>query len=160
MKKITSIFLVFVLAMLTIGIIPANAATEQQDSTYSVIEKISEDYYIETVIEDVPSSFAVNSTTSTVTKTKTTYGKNSSGEVMWSVSITATFTYNGSTSTCTSCTPSASAPGSCWAVKSLSSTRGSNSATAYALLTYSNGSLSQDYSVSVTISCDANGVVS
>lgn len=49
--------------------------------------------------------------------------RNSSGTVLWSVSITATFTYDGTTSRCISCSPSATAPATTWSIKSISSSK-------------------------------------
>ena len=71
-------------------------------------------YTIQTVITDaVPSPNIITNfdrASHNITKTKTTYMRNSSGTVLWSVSITATFTYDGTTSRCISCSPSATAP--------------------------------------------------
>lgn len=46
--------------------------------------------------------------TSTKTGTKTVNVKNSTGKVLWSVSVKGTFTYNGSTATCTTASVSTS----------------------------------------------------
>lgn len=123
--------------------------------------------YIETIISsELPLSFDSSNvptlaTSKTITKTKTTYYKNASGSVMWSVSIKATFTYNGSTSKCTSCSHSTTAPGKTWSIKNYSSSKSGNKATAKAVATHtgSDGAKS-DISRSVTISCSPSGTVS
>ncbi len=123
--------------------------------------------YIETVISSELSlsdnilNISTLSTSKTTTKTKTTYYKNSSGSVLWSVSIKATFTYNGSTSKCTNCSHSTTAPGKSWSIKSCTSSKSGNKATAKAIATHtgSNGSTS-DISKTVTISCSPSGKVS
>lgn len=121
-------------------------------------------YYIETTIEDSSVSSLHNvatfSTTKTVTKTKTTKIKNESGSVLWSVSITATFSYNGSTSKCISYSHNATSYCTNYAIKSVSSSKYQNSATATAIAAYSNGKISKDYLQSVTIKCSKNGAVS
>ena len=121
-------------------------------------------YTIQTVITDaVPSPNIITNfdrASHNITKTKTTYMRNSSGTVLWSVSITATFTYDGTTSRCISCSPSATAPATTWSIKSISSSKNGNSATAYATATHSSPSSSKDFTQSVTISCSKNGTIS
>jgi len=162
LKKFTAILLTLIIAVLSTGSISASAAIVPP-VTQTQIEYLDNGDYVETVISDVPTdnaTISVFSTTKTITKTKTTYYKNSSGAVMWYIRITATFTYNGSTSKCTSCSHSASAPGTYWSIKSVSSSKSGNSATAKAVATYKTGLITHDYSASVTIKCSANGTVS
>ena len=119
---------------------------------------------MQTVITDASPSAnlmpSLSRTSHNITKTKTTYMRDSSGVVLWSVSITATFTYDGTTSRCISCSPSANAPATTWSIKSISSSKSGNSATAYATATHSSPSSSKDHTQSVTISCSKNGTVS
>ena len=120
--------------------------------------------YIETVISSdlsLPHNISTLSTSKTITKTKTTYYKNSSGSVMWSVSIRATFTYNGSTSKCTKCSHSATAPGKSWSIKSCVSSKIGNTATSKVIAPHTgyNGS-KYNVTKNVTISCSPNGKVS
>lgn len=121
-------------------------------------------YTIQTVITDASPSInlapTLSRTSHNITKTKTTYMRDSSGTVLWSVSITATFTYDGTTSRCISCSPNASAPATTWSIKSVSSSKSGNSATAYATATHTSPSSSKDFTQSVTISCSKNGTVS
>ena len=123
--------------------------------------------YIETVISSEISlsdsilNSSTLSTSKTTTKTKTTYYKNSSGSVMWSVSIKATFKYDGSTSKCTSCSHSTTAPGKSWSIKSCTSSKSGNKATAKAVATHTDSDGTK-YNVtkSITISCSPSGTVS
>lgn len=87
--------------------------------------------------------------------------KDSSGNTLWSVSITATFTYDGTSATCTSRTPSAKSYASSWTIKGVTSSKNGNSATATAVAAHTdaNGS-TQNITKSVTITCSATGVVS
>lgn len=55
---------------------------------------------------------------------------------LWSVSITATFIYDGSTSRCISCSPNATSYSSEWKIQSVSSNKSGNSATASATANY------------------------
>lgn len=119
--------------------------------------------YLETVITDVPtlsSGISTFSTTRSVTKTKTTSYKTAKGVTLWSVSIRASFTYNGSTARCTSYSHSTTCPAQSWRIKSVSSGKSGNSATAVATATHFIGNTSNDYTRSVTIYCSSNGTVS
>lgn len=144
----------------------------QAESITSTVDSISTETldngdYIETVISSETSlsdsvlNISTLSTSKTITKTKTTYYKNSSGTVMWSVSIKATFTYNGSTSKCTSCSHSTTAPSKTCSIKSCTSSKSGNKATAKAVATHTDSDGSKyDINRTVTISCSANGKVS
>ena len=152
MKKIISV-LTLLTILITAFCLPINASAD----TITSIEYLDNGDYIETVIEDTGISPLASTT---VNKTKTSYYKNSSGTVLWSVSITATFTYNGTTSSCTSCYHSTTAPSSSWTIKSASHRKAGNTATATATATYTGATGSQDYTRSVTIQCSKDGVIS
>lgn len=156
MKKLINMVLSLALFFLTISNCQtATAATREATPSENGC-------YWEIIIQDAPSSPAVMtaSTTKTITKTKTAYCKNENGTVLWSVAITGTFSYDGSTSKCTSCTHKATATATAWYIKSSSSSRSGNSATATAIATHQNGILAKDYSKSVTIKCSKDGIVS
>lgn len=126
----------------------------------TVLSNFNNDYYLETVITDANPTFnfsTLQSNSHTITKTKTTNIKNTNGAILWSVSITATFTYDGSTSRCISCSPSAETYSSSWTIQSTSSSKSGNSATAVATANYAS---LKNYTQSVTISCSKNGTVS
>lgn len=158
MKKLVSTLLITMLLIGSVLCMPINAAAISENST-TAIEVLENGDYIETVItyEDSESSARA---TQTKSGKKTASYKNSSGTVLWSVSITATFSYTGSTATCTSKSHSATSYASSWSIKSVSSTKSGNSATAKAVATYKDGSLSTDYTKSVTLTCSANGTLS
>ncbi|MCH5300490.1 MAG: hypothetical protein J1E56_04150 [Ruminococcus sp.] len=161
MKKMKALLLTFIVAAFAVGNIPANAIEIPKD-TLIEIEYLENGDYIETVISNETNDNATCplATTKTITKSKTKYYKNSAGTVLWSVTIKGTFTYDGSTSKCTSCSHSASAPASNWSIKSISSSKSGNSATAKCVATYKGAIISTDYSMSVTITCSANGTIS
>lgn len=163
MKKVTT----FLLAAALIVITSCSPATTAEASSYASpnaeIILLENGDYFETTISDVPtplSGLSVFSAASTVTKKKTTYFKNANDTVLWSVAITATFTYDGTTSKCTSCSHSTTCPSPTWKIKSASSSRSGNSATAKATATHYTGTASDDVTKSVTITCSKNGVVS
>ena len=163
MKRFISMLLIATLITLSLGNVYTNASTSSLHTQLN-IEELNNGDYFETVIMDIPSDnplISTLSTNKTITKTKTSYYKNSKGTVLWSVSIKATFTYNGSTSKCTSCSHSTTAPAPSWSIKSSSSGKSGNSATANAtaVRTATNGT-TNTVTKSVTIKCSPNGTVS
>lgn len=162
MKKLLSFLLIFTL--ITITSTNVSAINRIDIPTQSYIEYIDDDLYIETIITDATphnNSMSTLAATNTITKTKTDYYKNSNGKVLWSVSVTGTFTYNGSTSKCTSCSHSTTSPGSSWSIKSATSYKAANYATASATATYKNSTgATQDYTRTVTLQCSKNGTIS
>lgn len=144
---------------------PSLSANAADTSSFSIVsvEMLENGYYYETIIEeDNSTSHNINtySTSQTITRTKTTQLKNSAGEVMWSVSLKATFTYDGTTSKCISCTPSAKSYASTWSIKSITSSKSGNTGTATAVATHEVLGISNDVTKSVTLTCTAYGVVS
>lgn len=160
MKKSISITLIIAVICCTFLSLSVGAASEN----YSVvdIEFLNNGDYIETVISDIDEQVvpSVGRTSKSITKTKTRYYKNSEGTVLWSVSITGTFTYNGTTSTCTSCSHKTTSPASAWSIKSSSHSKSGNTATARATATYKTATTSKDYPMSVSIKCSASGTIS
>ena len=151
-SKVLAVMMVAVL-MLT-G--KADAATIAQGQ--HTIEHLDNGDYIETVA-GMKAALSLQSADKQITKTKTAYYKNKSGAVLWSVSIKATFSYNGTSSKCISCSPSASAPAKSWSIKSLSSSKKGNSASAKVVAVHATN-VSQQYTKTVTIHCSKTGVIS
>lgn len=162
MKHTYKILLLLVLTVALTSLTTSNANAAPLDSTYT-IEELDNGYYYETIIETVETSkdHLSRGAVQYITKTKTTNMKNSSGTTLWSVSITATFSYNGSSATCISCTPDAKSYASTWTIDSVVSNRSGNSATATAVATHGlSVGISESFTKSVTITCSGTGVVS
>ena len=122
-------------------------------------------YYVEIVISDVEivpniHNYMAANEEKEITKTKTARVRAGDGTVLWSVSVTATFSYNGTTSKCISCSHNAVSYVEAWSIKSVTSEKSGNEATATAVATHSVGSLSKDSTQSVTIKCSKNGAIS
>lgn len=151
MKRIMAISLVAVLLVSVIFCLPVAAV--ENVKTETTIEYLENGDYIETIITEYES----NARVATKSGSKTKNYKNSAGDIMWSVTVHGTFTYNGSTSLCTSAGHSTTAPGSRWSIKSVSSRRSGYSAIADATATYSPSST--DYSMSVSLYCNPYGTL-
>ena len=127
------------------------------------IETLENGYYYETIIEEKesPNTIIPTGAVKYITKTKTTSMKNSNGELLWSLSIEATFSYNGSSAQCINCSHSYNIVSSAWTLSNITSTYSGNSATASAIATHTVPSgNSQSYKKTVTITCNGLGVVS
>ena len=161
MKKIITFLTILSILFGTFTLGASAKAAEIQTQTQIV--PLENGDYLETTLSDTPgfsSGIETFSNTKTITKTKTTRRKNKEGTTLWSVSIRATFTYNGSSSKCISCSHSTTCPAKTWKIKSVSSKKSGNSATATAVATQSFNHISKDFTKSVTISCSKNGIVS
>ena len=160
MKKTILILMTAALVLFMISI----QAEASGDLTSSYEEIIIDNipYYIETTITE--SALAVPYSARDLqhkTATKTTYYRDADHNVLWSVSITATFYYDGESAVCTSYSHQADAPGSTWSIKSVSSSSSGNSATATATATQTLlFGVTKDYTQSVTIYCSPDGTIS
>ena len=92
---------------------------------------------------------------------KTIYCKNLAGKTMWSLTVKGTFTYNGSTSSCTSASASTSITDATWKITNKSSSKSGNTAKATATaICYLNGNPINSQTKTVTLKCNANGKLS
>lgn len=111
--------------------------------------------YLETVIEESMSR------SSSKTGTKTTTYKNASGEAMWYVSVTGTFTYTGSSSTCTSASVAAGTYSEYWKITSKSSSYSGSTATGSATAKkYLFGVATNTITENVRLTCSSTGTLS
>lgn len=117
------------------------------------------DYFEITTIEHDTNSFFA--TSKTITASRTAKYVTSSGKVCWSVTVTGTFTYNGSTSKCTASKVSAISNNSNWRIASKNSSRCGNTASATATANLYKGSkIIKTATKTVTLSCSKNGTLS
>ena len=154
MKRIFIISLIFTLIICSVFCIPANATETAQTTT--TIEYLDNGDYIETII----TYYETNARVATKSGSKTANHKNSDGDIMWSVTVNGTFTYNGTTSSCTSVSRSTSAPGTNWSIKSSSCSKSGNCASATATATCKGVLTSRDYTVTVNLYCSPYGILS
>ena len=166
MKKIISLCLItaFLLGSLYTGTTTTEAATAASDnSAVTEIHYLENGDYIETTITStpaLPSDVMTMATKKWTTNTKTNRYKNSAGDVLWTAAVRGTFWYDGSSSACTYDLAIATAPASTWSIKSKSSSRSGNTATAKVTATQSTSIASMDYTTTITLKCSKTGVVS
>ena len=98
----------------------------------SEIEYLDDGSYFETVITTESNSGMTTLSSKSVTKTKTSYYKNSNGTILWYVKVTGTFTYGNGSSKCTSSSVTAESKSGAWKITSKSASKSGNKATAKA----------------------------
>lgn len=134
-------------------------ASDYRDSSTS-IEILDDGSYIETITETTTSinPFAV---TSTKSGKKTSSHKDSSGKIFWTVTVNGTFSYNGTSSKCTSSTVSTTCPSSIWKLTNKSASKSGATATASAIAKrYTNNIITKTINRSVSLTCSKTGKLS
>lgn len=116
------------------------------------IELPNGDYIIETITENEMQTYATNTKSGTKTATRYT----SSNVPLFSVTVTGTFTYTGTTSKATSATSTVNILNSNVSYISKSSSCSGKSATATGAAAYNNIT----YSATTTLTCSATGTLS
>lgn len=154
-KKIRVIFLSLILSVVFISQ-PLSVMADSTSVTQVTREYLEDGSYFETVIE---SDGNARSTIKNASKTSTY--KNASGQSLWYAKVTASFYYNGSTSSCTSASASGGSYVDVWKILSTSSSRTGNVGSARVTAgAYYVGIYVDSYTEVVTLSCDKNGNLS
>ena len=109
-------------------------------------------YFITEIVYSPISTYS-----STISGTKHSSYYNSSGKLLWKLSVTASFSFNGSSSTCTSSQCSVSNIASNWNVVSKSANKSKNTASTSVTMHQSGGG---NVSRTVKLSCSASGNLS
>ena len=155
MKRIISTLLTVVL-VLSLFSLKTNAAS------YSKTEKkviSGQTYFIETTIKENTTFLNAfrKASAKSKTATKTSNVKDSHGAILWSLSVTGTFSYDGNSAQCTSCSHQTSTSNG-WSIQNSSSGYSGNSATATATAKRS-GIYGYTMTESITITCSASGKI-
>lgn len=146
--KVRSLFiiiLVFSMLLFCVKITVRAAATEEALSAYE------ETIHIDNV------SLPSNGKSGHITASKTGRYKDSRGNTLWSVTVTASFSYDGSTSKCTSVSASAVSYSSYWNIIKTSSSKNGNEGKAKAVARHTS---SRIVNRTVTIKCSKTGILS
>ena len=130
-------------------------ALEDNHENISIVYLDDGSYY-EIIINEEPSLTRASSKSGS----KTARYYNASGVEKWYVTVKGTFSYNGSSSSCTSSSVSAGVRSSEWQIYSKNSSRSGNSAIATATATlYYNGNQVDIKIKTVTLTCSAIGTL-
>ncbi len=158
MKKLLSFLIIAALILtLSISVYAEDGSNTESGGTVVEIEYLENGDYIETVLENETIIIPSDATATTVTKTKVKNYKNSAGTILWSIKVQGTFTYNGTTCSCTNAEHQATSYASTWTIISASHSRRGNAATATATARHTSGVGYDDYTRSVTLRCSPTG---
>lgn len=163
MKKIISLFTIFLYTLFTfvnISPLAVHAASQQTTGTiiHSEIIPLDESTYIEVITCDNTSPQQAARTTYSKSASKTYNIKNSSQVTLASFTLSCTFTYDGSTSTCTSASHSEAIYDSTWKFTSATASRSGNKGIGSFIAKCS--ATGQTVSKTLTLTCDKNGNIS
>lgn len=155
MKKFYSLLLSIVLSF-TLNV-SVSAETPKTTTTFST-ERLQNSYIYEiTTTEDEHSTYVTKE--KTVSRTATC--KNQNGTSLWSMTLTATFRYNGTTSSCTNSKVSTKIYDTNWRITNKTSSHSKNTATAKVVATFFKGNTaSQTKTKTLTLTCSKTGVIS
>lgn len=157
MKKIVTLLLIITLLSSSITVF---GETNSNILSTEIIY-LTDDLYFEIYLTEESSSSSTYATTQTKSASKTYNLKNSDGDVLAKFKLTATFSYNGSASSCTSVSHSTTIYDDAWEFKSASSSKSGKVATGnFTLKKYVLFICTQTVTDSITITCDANGNLS
>ena len=158
-KRKIAALLLSVITVLSMSCVAFAGEIPVNTNTYSTTEYeyLDDGSYIVTTITEVPSESLARATVSK-SGTKTATCKSSSGTALWSVSVTGSFTYNGSSASCKSASVKTKVYDSSWSISSESAKKSGASAIATAKAKLSGTSTYK--TLSVTLTCGVNGTLS
>ena len=161
-RKISRFILAILLLVSLLPMQTAKAENELSDSC-EIIRSEDGSYFVITTSRGIAITAdnvqAVQARTVPGSRTYTYY--DSDGSSKWAATLSASFSYNGSTSSCTSSSCSISIYDSAWYTISSGASRSGNTATVNATMGRKNlGVTTKTASCTITLSCDANGKLS
>lgn len=152
--KVISILLSF---MLLIGCFSISVSAADNTTVNTTIEYFDDgSYAVITVSEE-----SINARATTKTGSKVYTYKNSDGETQWTYKVTGTFSYTGSSATCTAVSDSYTISNDNWHMSSHSCSKSSNTANGSVTMKYKFlGITTNTVSRNITLTCSATGVLS
>lgn len=125
------------------------------------IEHLGNGDYVEIILEyNSKPAITLFSSSKTISGSKTVRYK-SGNTTLWTLKVNGTFSYNGSSSKCTSSSVSTTSPGKTWYISKSSASRNKNSAAAKATAQRKvSGIVLQTVTRSVTLTCSKSGKLS
>jgi len=166
-KKLRSFSLVLIMIIAVGFVTPLNISAQETtlEITSKTIEYLGDGIICETIIEEIPMDNSAMASRSSSIKTRSgsktaTYKNASSGATLWSVRVTGNFRYNGTTSSATSSSVTATSLHNLWKIPSRSSSYSGNTARATATgQQYSGNSIIFTATRTVSLSCSRTGVL-
>lgn len=156
MRKLISLLVVITSTLLFVPCTNVSAATATSSTE---IMPINDSYYVETTTVTHENVFSImtRSTSSSKSISRVCKIKNAADNTLATYTLNATYTYNGTSSSCTSASCSTSITDSAWKFTAASASRSGNKANGSYTATCR--SINQTVSDSVSVSCSANGTI-
>ena len=146
----------FLIALLILSILPLNALAAPSTQSDSNIIYFDDGSYITISVTSVDSRSSF-----TRIGSKTYVYNNALGTKKWEATITGTFTYDGTVSTCTTSSISVNILDTSWYIVSQSASKSGNTATGVLVMGYKFLGVTTDKrTVNLSLTCDANGYLS
>lgn len=157
MKKNIFVSLILTLAvMISCFSMPVHAA-EEEIVTSTVVEYFDDGSYAVITITEVVNNSRANTKTGSKTYTHTS----ANGETQWTYKLTGTFSYTGSSSTCTAVSDSYTISNDNWHMSSHSCSKSGNKASGTVTMKYKFLGITTDtVTKNLTLTCSATGVLS
>lgn len=151
MKKYLSIILALIIMLMPF------TAFAQDNNTRTEFEYYEDGCYAEIIIEEEPSL----TRSSTKTGTKSVNYRNSDGKILWTVAVKGTFSYTGSSATCTASSVSYTINDSGWKKYSATASKSGRTATGkFVMKYYVLGINTKTVNKTLTLSCSNSGTLS
>ena len=166
MRKLIAIVLVGICITVSLFYdmsVKASGAEIPESETYIVVNEEQKQVKVMHMFDDGSQllegqPIIITQTRGSLTAQKPYYHCNSSGTVLWTVTVTGTFTYNGSTSSCTSASYGTETNSSSWSEQSGNAYPSGNSAIADVVMIRRLLFIIVDtVPVTITLTCDKNG---
>lgn len=130
-----------------------SSTTTQLENGNSIVTEIS--------VPTNDTGISTFATTKTTSGSKTVKYRNSKGNVLWSFTVSASFTYNGSSATCTSVSTSKQINDTAWKLSNITASKSSNVAKgSVTAKEYFLGVPFNSVTENLQLKCSANGTLS
>lgn len=162
MKNLFSLKLSFTLVIFLLSFAPvyAYASTDITLKSKPIIEYLEDGSYFESIIYESNPSVQLFATTKTKNGQKTVTHYSSSGIKQWSITVNGTFSYNGSTSSCTAVSGTKSIYNSNWKISITSISKSGNCASTTANgKYYLGGNLVNNITKTASLRCKPDGTL-
>ena len=159
MKKIVA-FLITMLLLFTTNINAFTVVIEPSENSISEIVYFDDGSYIETTLTIEESNISTLAS-NTISGSRKMIYKNSDGEAQWTAILKGTFTYTGSSATCTASSITYSISNDNWRITSATASKSGNKATGNIIAKYYFLFVpTKTVEAPIAITCSATGVLS
>lgn len=161
MRQSKKKYFIFLSIAYFIFVLSISTSVNASEQLLTEVEHLENGDYIEILLEyDSTPAITLSSSSKTISGSKTVRYK-SGNTTLWTLKVKGSFSYNGSSSKCTSSSVSTTSPGKTWYISKSSASKSKNSATAKTTAQRKvSGIVLQTVTRSVTLTCSKSGKLS